>query len=134
VTPRAVVPLALRGADRAWRFVLDLAGDPQAPPWVLVGGLMVELHAHEHDVVPVRVTDDADVLVDLFADRNRTERLAEALVDRYRLSFDVPGPDGVGTASATATLSWTCSHPTDWAGAADAGRARHDPCRVGPAA
>ena len=96
VTPRVVVPLALGGADRAWRFLLDLANDPHVPPWVLVGGLMVELHAYEQGVVPVRVTNDADVLVDLFTDPAGTERVAAALVDRYGLSFDTPGPDGVG--------------------------------------
>ena len=32
------------------------------PDWTLVGGLMVQLHALEHDVPDVRVTVDIDVL------------------------------------------------------------------------
>jgi hypothetical protein len=55
----------VRRSGQGRQFMLDLANDAQVPPWVLVGGLMVELHTYEHGVVPVRVTDNADVFVDL---------------------------------------------------------------------
>jgi hypothetical protein len=32
------------------------------PDWVLVGGLMVQLHALERGVMDVRATEDVDVL------------------------------------------------------------------------
>ena len=44
-----------------WETVADLV--PHLPgEWVLIGGLMVQLHALEHGVTDVRPTDDIDVL------------------------------------------------------------------------
>lgn len=57
------VPVAEGGLDGAWRLLLALATEPSMPRWVLIGGLLVELHAHEHAATPPRLTDDADVLV-----------------------------------------------------------------------
>jgi hypothetical protein len=51
-----------RGETRAlWRAVGELVATlPE--DWVLIGGLMVQLHALEHGVADVRVTQDIDVL------------------------------------------------------------------------
>jgi hypothetical protein len=46
---------------RLWRAVGDLA-DRLPGQWVLIGGLMVQLHAVEHGITDVRVTRDIDVL------------------------------------------------------------------------
>jgi hypothetical protein len=61
------VPPAEGALDGAWRLLLALGREPAMPRWVLIGGLMVELHAHEHGATPPRLTDDADVLVDVRA-------------------------------------------------------------------
>ena len=44
-----------------WRAVGDLA-DRLPGEWVLIGGLMVQLHAVEHGITGVRTTRDIDVL------------------------------------------------------------------------
>ncbi len=44
-----------------WNHLGQLA-DALPEGWVLVGGLMVQLHALEHDVSSVRVTTDIDLL------------------------------------------------------------------------
>jgi hypothetical protein len=50
------------GASRElWRAVGDLVGKLPGE-WVLIGGLMVQLHALEHGITDVRLTRDIDVL------------------------------------------------------------------------
>lgn len=44
-----------------WHAVADLA-DRMPGEWVLIGGLMVQLHALEHGITSVRATRDIDVL------------------------------------------------------------------------
>jgi hypothetical protein len=46
---------------RLWHSVGDLTERLPAG-WVLIGGLMVQLHAIEHGIVDVRPTRDIDVL------------------------------------------------------------------------
>lgn len=46
------VPAAEGALDGAWRLLLALANDPSMPRWILIGGLLVELHAHEHAAPP----------------------------------------------------------------------------------
>jgi hypothetical protein len=49
------------GSRRLWSSVGDLVA--RLPPdWVLIGGLMVQLHALEWGVEDVRATTDVDVL------------------------------------------------------------------------
>ena len=88
------VPAAEGALDGAWRLLLALANDPAMPRWVLIGGLLVELHAHEHAVTPPRLTDDADVLVDVRASPDGLPVVARWLVDRG-LQLHAPDPDGV---------------------------------------
>jgi hypothetical protein len=88
------VPAAQGSLDGAWRLLLALANEPSAPRWVLIGGLLVELHAHEHAVAPPRLTNDADVLVDVRASPRGIPVMTRWLID-YGLQPELPGPDGV---------------------------------------
>lgn len=75
------VPAAQGALDGAWRLLLALANDSSAPRWVLIGGLLVELHAHEHGVAPPRLTADADVLVDVRTSPSGVPILARWLLE-----------------------------------------------------
>jgi len=50
-----------------WPLVIEIAGVLPARSWVLVGGLMVQLHARAAGVDEVRPTNDVDALVDVMA-------------------------------------------------------------------
>ena len=50
-----------------WPLVIEIAGVLPAHSWVLVGGLMVQLHARAAGVEEVRPTNDVDALVDVTA-------------------------------------------------------------------
>ena len=68
------------------------------PDWTLVGGLMVQLHALEHDMDDVRVTVDIDVLGEA--------RPPGALpaIDQVLGERRIPGPSGrTATTTPTAT-------------------------------
>jgi hypothetical protein len=56
-----VISAANEPALQLWHAVAESAGRLPAG-WVLIGGLMVQLHAIEHGVVDVRPTRDIDVL------------------------------------------------------------------------
>lgn len=88
------VPVAEGALDGAWLLLLALANDLSVPRWILIGGLLVELHAHEHAATPPRLTDDADVLVDVRASPNGLPIVARWLVN-HGLKLDAPDPDGV---------------------------------------
>lgn len=97
--------------ERALEVAQDLGGETR---WVLVGGLMVQLYAFEHQS-DSRLTDDIDVLGDSRQRPSVTTRIAESLQRRggkmtmpptsnenlgYQFDFDgqiveVLGPDGV---------------------------------------
>lgn len=69
-------------AKRLWRSALELARDFGVDErWVLVGGLMVQLHAIEHNRAS-RLTDDIDFLGDSRQRPAITVRMAEALKER----------------------------------------------------
>lgn len=88
------VPPAEGALDGAWRLLLALGSEPAMPRWVLIGGLMVELHAHEHGATPPRLTDDADVLVDVRASPDGLPVVARWLIDNG-LQLEAPDPVGV---------------------------------------
>jgi hypothetical protein len=98
-----------------WTLVLDLAEDfgPDRQ-WTLIGGLMVQLHAFEHQD-DLRATQDVDLLGDARRSPQMTAEIAEVLIDRgaevampprsaarlgYRFELEgsiveVLGPDGL---------------------------------------
>jgi hypothetical protein len=53
------------GWARPWPLVVELATALPVGTWVLVGGLMVQLHARAAGVDDVRPTDDVDALLDI---------------------------------------------------------------------
>jgi hypothetical protein len=66
-------------AKGLWNKVADLAREfGPDESWCLVGGLMVQLHAYEHDAAP-RPTSDIDVLGDARRRPSITERLSTTL-------------------------------------------------------
>jgi hypothetical protein len=74
-----------------WQALADLV-ETLPPDWVLIGGLMVQLHAFEHGVVQVRVTGDIDVLGE--ARPQRTLRLIDQALEEAGFDSGVPDPDG----------------------------------------
>lgn len=96
-----------------WRELIILAKVRPAP-WTLIGAHMVALLGWERGREQVRPSIDADILVDVRAVTDGTERLSGALVDRGftlvsvspngvghrfvrdHVRIDVLGPDGVG--------------------------------------
>jgi hypothetical protein len=116
--PKVVVipPLAEDGR-RLWALLLSIAGEfgPDRE-WSLIGGLMVQLHAFEHDDGP-RPTADIDLLGGAKRSPRMTETMASLLVERgaeivepprsdpdfgYRFEFEgetveLLGPDGLRT-------------------------------------
>lgn len=71
-----------------WRSLSEIA-DELPGEWVLVGGLMVQLHAYEHGITDVRATVDVDVLAQA-RPQGTLERLREAL---DALGFEQEAPD-----------------------------------------
>ena len=64
--------------EESWRILIDLY--PVFPSgWCLIGGQMVWLFANEHDVDPIRATEDVDVVVDIRADQQAIRRLCNWL-------------------------------------------------------
>lgn len=118
-----------------WQRVRAVAETVPCERWVLIGGLMVQLHAlRASPDSPIRSTFDIDVLADGRARPSGTEVVAEMLVDqgfspeipygvgrpltvhRFRLgeiAVDVLGPDGLraGHASRTVPPNVTISVP-----------------------
>lgn len=50
-----------------WPLVFEVAGATPAGSWVLVGGLMVHVHALRAGITPSRPTSDVDLLLDITA-------------------------------------------------------------------
>jgi len=99
---------------RLWTLTLDLADSFGDRDWVLVGGLMVQLHGFEREDEP-RLTEDIDVLGEARRSPRSTARLARIIEERggevrmpprsneqlgYRFELEgqvieVLGPDGL---------------------------------------
>jgi hypothetical protein len=112
----------------AWSVLFDLA-EEDSESWVLVGGQMVFLLAREHNAERKRVSDDADVLVNVRLKPGGTAWLSRWLVDRGftlvgistneighrferranlgpgKVSIDVLAPEGLGSRTSTTTIS-----------------------------
>lgn len=70
----------------AWRTVIDLAPVASTAEWILIGGLMVYVHAKRGGVIMPRSTNDADFIVDFQANRSS---LIQAKADLAKLGFDL---------------------------------------------
>ena len=71
-----------------WNVVYALAESVEPESWLLAGGLMVQLHAMLGGL-ETRATTDADVLVDLMADRHGVRRL-KSILDGHGFTV-IPG-------------------------------------------
>lgn len=72
-----------------WPLVIEIAATIPTGSWVLVGGLMVQLHARAAGVVEVRPTHDVDALVDVMAAGVSVAAIVGLLAGR---GFDVVEP------------------------------------------
>ena len=77
-----------------WATAIDLARR-QPRGWTLIGAQMVALHGLERGQFPPRASEDADVLVDIRAVQNGTERLSRTLV-QAGFGLDGTSPTGLG--------------------------------------
>lgn len=77
-----------------WEELIYLAQAPKVP-WTLVGAHMVALHGWEQGRAQVRPSKDADVLVDVRAVVDGTERFSAVLKER-EFEFEAPSPEGIG--------------------------------------
>jgi len=66
-----------------WSLLLEVAQRVSAK-WILVGGLMVQIHALLTGLSPSRTTNDVDMLLDLVANRAAVGRV---LADLYAIGF-----------------------------------------------
>lgn len=65
-----------------WPVVIEIASVLPSTSWVLVGGLMVQLHARAAGIAEVRPTHDVDALVDVMAGDVSVAGIAAALTAR----------------------------------------------------
>lgn len=89
-----VAPVVLPQEVAVWDLLLDLT---EAAPdnWTLIGGLMVVLHSAEHRVAPVRVTTDADTLINVRAVSYSLSKFVVVL-ENMHFKQDGVSPDGIG--------------------------------------
>ncbi len=85
------IDLEHEGTRALWRAVGDLVS-ALPEDWVLIGGLMVQLHALEHGHVDLRVTEDVDVLGQA-RPQGALSRIDRALHDQD-FEVDMSDPDG----------------------------------------
>src|ERR1700694_424852 len=86
-----MAPLQLHST---WALALDLA-ERQLTDWTLIGAQMVALHGMEHGRLPLRSSEDLDVLVDIRVLTRGTEALSRLLLD-LGLHLDGVSPTGLG--------------------------------------
>ena len=68
-----------------WSTVFDVIEAIDTDDWVLVGGLMVQLHARRAGIPPPRATKDVDLVVDVAANHSSVTSIASALT---RIGFE----------------------------------------------
>jgi hypothetical protein len=73
-----------------WSTVFDVIGATDINEWVLVGGLMVQLHARRAEIPPPRATKDVDLVVDVATNSASVVVIATAL---RGLGFEPVVPD-----------------------------------------
>ncbi len=73
-----------------WTTVLEVARAIDVSDWVLVGGLMVQLHARRASIPPPRATKDVDLIADVQTNRSSFGSIGSALTS---IGFEVAVPD-----------------------------------------
>lgn len=68
-----------------WSTIFDVIEATDANDWVLVGGLMVQLHARRANIPPPRATKDVDLVVDVATNSASVAHIATALL---RIGFE----------------------------------------------
>ena len=93
MSDRLVLPSMGDPVDELWETLLALAGGLRVD-WSSIGGLMVYLHALEHQTLPPTVTQDADILANVRATPTALQQVIEALT---AMNFNLEGfsPDGI---------------------------------------
>jgi hypothetical protein len=74
-----------------WTTVFEVARAVDVSDWVLVGGLMVQLHARRASIPPPRATKDVDLIADVRTNRSSFGSIGSALTS---IGFGVAVPDG----------------------------------------
>jgi len=77
------------GRTPPWPVVIEIASVLPPRSWVLIGGLMVQLHARAASAEEVRPTHDVDALIDVMAADVSMAGITAALTAR---GFDVVEP------------------------------------------
>ncbi len=73
-----------------WTTVFEVARAIDVADWVLVGGLMVQLHARRASIPPPRATKDVDLIADVQTNRSSFGSIGSALTS---IGFAVTVPD-----------------------------------------
>jgi len=73
-----------------WTTVFEVARAIDVSDWVLVGGLMVQLHARRASIPPPRATKDVDLIADVLTNRSSFGSIGSALTS---IGFEVAVPD-----------------------------------------
>lgn len=68
-----------------WSTVFEVIEATDTDDWVLVGGLMVQLHARRAGIPPPRATKDVDLVVDVAANHSSVTSIVSALT---RIGFE----------------------------------------------
>lgn len=74
-----------------WTTVFEVARAIDVSDWVLVGGLMVQLHARRASIPPPRATKDVDLIADVQTNSLSFSGIGRSLL---RIGFAVIVPDG----------------------------------------
>lgn len=77
-----------------WSTLFDLVAATDIDEWILVGGLMVQLHAHRASIPPSRITKDVDVVVDVVTAKASIQAIAGQL---RAIGFEVVVPESLKT-------------------------------------
>ncbi|MHB8334653.1 MAG: hypothetical protein ACYDEH_07120 [Acidimicrobiales bacterium] len=80
--------------DELWETLLELAGRLRVD-WTIIGGIMVFLHAIEHQTLPPAVTQDADVVANIRAAPSALRQVVDVL---STMSFGLEGISAHGIA------------------------------------
>ena len=73
-----------------WATVFEVARAVDVSDWVLVGGLMVQLHARRASIPPPRATKDVDLIADVQTNRSSFSSIGSALTS---IAFEVAVPN-----------------------------------------